>query len=222
MSAEEFTKLRGLVAKDHNGGWDEAWRTDIIPWDAGSTQPALKWLVESKAVPLPTSGNALIPGCGRGYDASYLASALGLNVLAVDISDTAVVAANEFVKANTPSNVSDKVKIVVDDFFEGSLGDGQGFDLVYDYTFFVAIRPEHRPKWGQRMDDLVKKGGYLVTLVFPIDPPVETGPPFFVRPEHYVEVLQPQSQWEKVFDQIPEKSAEHHVGRERMIVWKRL
>lgn len=90
------------------------------------------------------------------------------------------------------------------------------------HRFFVAILPERRPQWGKRMGELVKKGGFLVTLVFPIDPHVETGPPFFVRPEHYVDVLEPQSQWEKVYDKVPENSADHHVGRERMVVWKKL
>lgn len=67
----------------------------------------------------------------------------------------------------------------------------------------------------------MKNGGYLVTLVFPIDPPQDYGPPFFVRPEHYEEVLS-GSDWEKVYDKIPEKSSETHINRERMVVWKRL
>ena len=70
------------------------------------------------------------------------------------------------------------------------------------------------------MSDLVKSGGYLVTLIFPIDPPQDYGPPWFVRPEHYEEVL--GQKWEKVYDKVPEKSAPTHVNRERMIVWKKL
>lgn len=77
-----------------------------------------------------------------------------------------------------------------------------------------------RPDWGRQMASLIKPGGYLITLVYPIDPPVETGPPFFVRPEHYVEVL--GSGWEKVLDKIPERSLSHHINRERLVVWKRV
>jgi methyl halide transferase len=86
-------------------------------------------------------------------------------------------------------------------------------------SFFVAILPSMRKDWGQKIASLIKPGGYLVTLVFPIDPPQDHGPPFFVRPEHYVEVL--GDGWTKVLDKVPERSSESHVNRERMIVWKR-
>ena len=70
------------------------------------------------------------------------------------------------------------------------------------------------------MNALIKPGGYLITLVFPIDPPQEVGPPYFVRPEHYIAPL--GDGWEKVLDKIPEESSQSHVDRERIIVWKKL
>jgi hypothetical protein len=70
------------------------------------------------------------------------------------------------------------------------------------------------------MAKLVKTGGFLITLVFPIDPQVDFGPPFFVRPNHYEEVL--GSVWEKVIDEVPAISSSTHIDRERIIVWKRL
>jgi methyl halide transferase len=70
------------------------------------------------------------------------------------------------------------------------------------------------------MTKLVKPGGFLITLVFPIVPYVDYGPPFFVRPEHYEEVLGPG--WEKVIDEVPTASSPSHVDREWIIVWKRL
>ena len=57
-------------------------------------------------------------------------------------------------------------------------------------------------------------------MVFPIDPPVDYGPPWYVRPGHYAEVL--GDGWEKVCDQVPTRSAPSHVNRERMVVWKKL
>ena len=89
-------------------------------------------------------------------------------------------------------------------------------------SFFVAILPERRVEWGVEMNKLVKKGGYLITLVYPLGIPEERldGPPFRVEPSHYLEPL--GSGWEKVFDKIPEVSFEANKGRERMIVWKKL
>ena len=70
------------------------------------------------------------------------------------------------------------------------------------------------------MTKLVKPGGYLITLVFPLDPPQDIGPPFFVRPEHYIKPL--GDTWEKVLDKIPTRSSESHVKRERLVVWRKL
>lgn len=70
------------------------------------------------------------------------------------------------------------------------------------------------------MASLVNPGGYLITLVWPIEPPSDVGPPFFVRVEHYKEVL--GEAFEKVFDKTPETSLPRHVGKERIVVWKRV
>ena len=86
--------------------------------------------------------------------------------------------------------------------------------------FFVAIPPEMRKEWGSKMRDLLKPGGFLITLVFPMDPPQDYGPPFYVRPEHYVEVL--GNHWEKVYDKVPERSSETHIGREQLVVYRKL
>jgi hypothetical protein len=70
------------------------------------------------------------------------------------------------------------------------------------------------------MAKLIKPGGYLITLIYPILPYVDYGPPHYVRPEHYVEPL--GHSFVKVLDKIPEVSLESHVNGERLVVWKRL
>jgi hypothetical protein len=69
------------------------------------------------------------------------------------------------------------------------------------------------------MKALMKPGGHLVALVYPIDPESELGPPFFVRPEHYTENL--GEGWAKVLDMVPPRSLASHVGRERLVAWVR-
>lgn len=85
--------------------------------------------------------------------------------------------------------------------------------------FFVAIPPEKRAAWGKQMAKLVKPGGYLICLVYPMDPPLDYGPPHYVRPNHVLEVL--GEGWEKVVDGVPENSIEAHKGRESLLVLKR-
>jgi hypothetical protein len=75
-------------------------------------------------------------------------------------------------------------------------------------------------EWGLQMAALIKPGGYLITLVYPLDPPNDLGPPYFILPEHYLESL--GERWDKVLDKVPEVSMKTHVGRERIVVWKRI
>lgn len=77
-----------------------------------------------------------------------------------------------------------------------------------------------RQAWGKQISRLVKPGGYLITLVFPILPYTDAGPPFYVRSEHYEAIL--GHEWEKILDTIPKKTLESHVGKERMLLWKKL
>ncbi|KZT02033.1 thiol methyltransferase 1 [Laetiporus sulphureus 93-53] len=212
----EIVRLRELVAQDPGSGWDNAWKEKVTPWDAGQSQPPLRELLASRELPLPKAGRALVPGCGRGYDAILIATVLGLDTTGLDISESAVQAATALAESSSiPAGT--KISFQINDFF--TLEDQ--FDLIYDYTFFVAIPPARRPEWGRQMRDLIKPGGYLITLVFPImDQPLDVGPPFFVRPEHYVEVL--GDGWEKVLDRVPENSQETHKDKERLIVYRRL
>jgi hypothetical protein len=78
-----------------------------------------------------------------------------------------------------------------------------------------------RPDWGKQITKLAKPGGYLITLIFPIDPPQDYGPPYFVRPNHYEEVLH-SADWEKLFEEVPKNSTEPHKDREVVAVWRRL
>ena len=89
-----------------------------------------------------------------------------------------------------------------------------------NFRFFVAIPPEMRPDWGKKMQELVKRGGYLITLIFPILSFTESGPPFFVRPEHYDEAL--GEGWETVVDEVPQNSLPTHIDKERLVVRRRL
>ncbi|RPD67030.1 thiol methyltransferase 1 [Lentinus tigrinus ALCF2SS1-7] len=205
-------KIRKIIQDREQDGWDEAWQKDVTPWDAGTLQPPLKDLIESKRVPLPTTGRALVPGCGKGYDAICIAQGLGIETIGSDVSETAVQAAEEYTKS---LGVDAPVRYEVSDFFALK----EQYDLVYDYTFFVAILPSRRPEWGQKMCEIVKPGGFLITLEFPLFPYHETGPPFWVQPEHYDEVL--GDCWEKLIDEVPKISLESHVGKERIVVRRR-
>ncbi|KAG5353067.1 hypothetical protein C0989_010690 [Termitomyces sp. Mn162] len=217
MDASLVEQLRQIVKSDEPSTWDNAWLANITPWATDDVQPPLREVVESGDINFPRQGRALVPGCGMGYDAIYLASVLNLKALGMDISETAIGRAQANLASVTippPGEVS----FEVGDFFK--LKPEEKFDVIYDYTFFVAIPPQRRVEWGQQMISLIKSGGYLITLVWPIEPPSEAGPPFFVRVEHYEEVL--GESFEKVVEKVPGTSLPRHVGKERIVVWKRV
>ncbi|KIJ95291.1 hypothetical protein K443DRAFT_683129 [Laccaria amethystina LaAM-08-1] len=210
---------RHIVKENDLSTWDLAWRENVTPWDAGDVQPSLKEAVESSGIEFPREGRALVPGCGSGYDVFYFASVLGYDSLGLDGAQTAFDVANKL-RELQPASLASKTEFRIEDFFKFKVSDEERFDIVLDHTFFVAIPPYLRISWGRQMAALVKPGGYLITLVYPIDEFIESGPPYFVRPEHYLEPL--GSDFVKVLDKIPEKSSPNHVGRERLVVWRRV
>ncbi|OJJ58788.1 hypothetical protein ASPSYDRAFT_1176886 [Aspergillus sydowii CBS 593.65] len=149
--------------------------------------------------------NVLVPGCGRGYDVIALALH-GFNACGLEISGTAVSEAREFAEKElaspqacnfgetwkeNPSGIiqAGKAQFVEGDFFdEAWLGalDVEQFDVVYDYTFLCALHPSQRGQWAERMAELLKPGGLLVCLEFPMykDPGLP-GPPWGVNGVHW-------------------------------------
>ncbi|TEB29876.1 S-adenosyl-L-methionine-dependent methyltransferase [Coprinellus micaceus] len=216
---EDQKKVQQIVRPDDPLSWDNAWKQNITPWDMGGVQPSLKEVMENSRIPFPRSGKVLVPGCGTGYDVFYFAS-LGLKAMGMDISETAVEAAYK-ARYKEPQNVFDNSDFVAANFFEYSniIFPEDRFNLVYDHTFFVAIPPAKRSDWGKEMAALIKPGGYLITVVFPILPQTSTGPPYYVRPEHYDEHL--QANFEKIYSKVPTKSSPSHEGLEHVVVWLR-
>lgn len=211
---DEIKCLRQIIAEDSSGqGWETAWVSRTTPWDAGHIQPPLESLLRSGEVDFPKSGKALVPGCGKGYDPIFIASFLGLQTTGLDISPTAVTLANETLRGNPspPSNI----KFELGDFFQIK----DSFDLIYDYTFCQALPPSMRPAWGKQMSSIVKPGGYLIILAFPTTASKEVGPPYGIDEDTHSNVL--GEGWEKVIDRIPDNSSEGHVGKERLMVWRK-
>lgn len=98
------------------------------------------------------------------------------------------------------------------------------------YSFFCALPLDLRGPYGARMRELVKRGGTLITLVYPIDGPRTGGPPYSVDVWKLSDALgwseegatETDRYWKKIHDIEPKTSAPDHVGRERLVVWERI
>jgi len=216
-------RVRALLSADadsgSNRGWDDAWSEKVTPWDSGEPQPALVSFLNEESIAallIPREGQALVAGCGRGYDTLVFAER-GLSATGIDISPKAVEAANKWLESQTDRPARKNVKFEIRDFFGLDLS----VDLCYDYTFFCALNPSWRPKWAETYSRIIKPGGVLIAIVYPIKGPNAgpEGPPFNVAPEHYKDLL--SSTFDLKWEGIPPRQKDTHVGHEILQVWQR-
>ena len=194
--------------------WADMWDAGLAPgqvFDAASISPLLLSLIKLNKVP---NGRSLVPGCGRGYDVTALATK-DRYVLGLDIAETAVRAAKER-RDSLPDNeclLKSNADFQTTSFFDldGSTIENK-FDFIYDYTFLCALDPSVRPQWAQKMAELVKPQGELLTLIFPIREPDDKGPPFQVSMELYKELLEPMGFTCELLELLPPELC--HKGRD--------
>mmetsp|Transcript_57799 Transcript_57799/g.183230 ORF Transcript_57799/g.183230 Transcript_57799/m.183230 type:complete len:190 (+) Transcript_57799:68-637(+) len=182
-------------------------------FDASKPAPGLIALVESGAVDVKGK-TVLVPGCGRGYDLALFSKHGASKATGLEISETAAAAAKDWLQAAAPEAPA---SVEVEDFFQ--YAPDTPADLVYDYTFFCAIHPSLRAAWGQKMGELVRPGGELITMQFPLVEKPE-GPPYGVSREAYAEVLGPHG-FEEFYNEVPEKSHPDRGGKERVGRWRK-
>ena len=114
------------------------------------------------------------------------------------------------------------------------------YDGGYDYTFLCALPPDVRPKWAEKWTELLVSGGILLTIVFPIIPGRNHGPPWHIDQSIVTELLHKSqafsiylSKNHSIFvfaadfdlvleEKVPnELSKPDRAGKEVVMVWKK-
>ncbi|MHC4598366.1 MAG: class I SAM-dependent methyltransferase [Planctomycetota bacterium] len=159
---------------EHKGDpeyWENRYKAGDKPWDTGTPSPELAKTVEALGI----TGRALDVGCGTGTNAIWMAEQ-GLDVVAVDIAPTVIVAARE--KAEKAGVKG--LEIVEGDFFKETPYGGGGFDFVYDRGAFHHHADEpFRKAFAERVWRALKPGGHWLTLCGSTDDEGPGGPPRF-------------------------------------------
>ena len=120
----------------------------------------------------------------------------GFSVDAWDIAPTAVVEARKVV-SEAPESAAARVTVSEQDFFAANAESAGAYDLIWDCTFLCAIPKAMREAWAARQHALLKPGGTLVSLVFPVfdddHPKVMSGsgPPFALNASIVRALLEP-------------------------------
>mmetsp|Transcript_27092 Transcript_27092/g.50651 ORF Transcript_27092/g.50651 Transcript_27092/m.50651 type:complete len:232 (+) Transcript_27092:61-756(+) len=203
--------------------WNVMWNEGIevgAKFDMQSPSPALVKLEREGLLP---KGRALVPGCGRGYDVTFLAST-DRSVLGLDIADKAVDTARARAQALVDDDSVEftaqqlsQVEFSAVSFFDlPSDQDRDKFNLIYDYTFLCAMAPSLRQRWAEQMSALLLPGGELVTLIFPIcDKP--DGPPYAMSQDLVRELLEGVGLEAVFLEALPSELC--HPGRDGTGIW---
>lgn len=156
--------------------WDSRYRAGDMPWEKGQAAPPLGELLGKIEAEAWGPGPVLVPGCGYGHDVRELAGELGVPVLGVDISATAVERAREFARVGQED-------FELGDFLDPAWRAGREFSAIWEHTCFCAIDPSNRGRYAEAAAACLAEGGLLAGVFFltPFDPGEEQqGPPFGV------------------------------------------
>lgn len=193
--------------------WNDLYERKETPWDKGLPTPVLAEIAGRH--PDLFKGTVLVPGCGIGHDARWLAER-GCKVVGADIAPLAVQKARAL-------HLDAGLEFREVDLFQLPDDMRGAFDLVWEHTCLCALDPEMRLKYAEAIRETLKPGG-TVAGVFFINPemdPGETGPPFGI------EVPELEALWQGVGFEVqdawvPAVGYPGREGRERAMVLRRV
>jgi SAM-dependent methyltransferase len=153
--------------------WESRYQAGDTPWEKGLAAPPLGELLSRIEPAIWGKGPIMVPGCGYGHDVREIAK-LGVEVLGVDLSPSAITKAREF-----PAVGSESYEL--GDFLDPEWRAGRTFSAIWEHTCFCAIDPADRPRYAEAAAGCLAEGGLLAGVFFltPFDPGEESaGPPF--------------------------------------------
>ena len=186
--------------------WEERYQNQDTPWDKGEPAPGLlDWLKQNT---LNSDCRVLVPGCGRGHDASAWAKA-GFETTGIDLSNLALSDARQEYES-LPSLV-----FLPGNFLEDE--PNEPYDLIFEHTLYCAIDPARRAEYAEAVDNHLKPGGHFLAIHF-LFPLSEEGPPFGASQQ---EILDQFSPYFKLLEQWKPNCFEGRENEERMFLWSK-
>lgn len=215
------------VNNEYHSRWETMWTAEggLKPgqlFDAARSPPMLS--AQLAAGSLPAAGaHVLIPGCGRGYDVVLFVRAGAASVAGLELAPTAQAAASAYLAETLTPEEGAKAEVFSGDFFKWQHPtEGHSFDLGFDYTFLCALHPDMRADWAASWARLLRPGGHLACIAFPLDPERTTGPPWPLTVQLYKDLLLPAGFALEKEESIPaDLSHPARSGKECWLVFRR-
>jgi len=186
--------------------WEGRYQEGTARWDLGQPAPPLVHYFTQPDAPQP--GKVVVLGCGRGYDALFLAQQ-GFEVIGVDFAPSAIAAATQLAVA-----ADIDAQFIQRDIFELVPEFAQQFDYVVEHTCFCALEPALRDRYVTLAHQLLNPQGQYIGLFFTHNHP--GGPPFGIQPATIRELFSPQFQILSLAPtphSVPARQGEEHLGR---------
>ena len=163
--------MADFLTKDY---WNNRYQNEETGWDLKMASPPLQAYIDQMT---NKNQRILIPGCGSGYEAEYLAKSGFQDITVVDFAPLVVE------KMKTKMSDFQSISIICEDFFAHT---GE-YDLILEQTFFCALNPSLRSQYVQKMSELLKPSGRLVGVLFGVQFP--NNPPFGGSKEEYEQLF---------------------------------
>lgn len=184
--------------------WDQRFREDRTGWDIGAPSRPLITYIDQLRDP---SLKILIPGCGYAWEGEYLHRKGFDQVYLLDVAPFAF----ESFRERVPDFPEEH--LILEDFFqhEGT------YDLILEQTFFCSFDPALRPRYAEKMAQLLRSGGTLAGVLFTFEN--DDGPPFGGNVEEYRAQFRPWFDlhiFEEAYNSIPPR-----MGNELFMVLRR-
>ena len=198
-----------MFQEDNFQFWEDIYFDDDAGWDLSGVTPVFESIAQDL-----NPGELCIVGCGRGYDA-IMFSKRGFDVTAVDFAPSPI----RSVK-NMAIESSLNINILQEDIFSLSPKYDKKFDYVIEQTCFCAIRPERRLEYEKLVHAILKPGGELIGLWFPLDKTLEDGgPPWGTSILEIKSIF--NDGWKIKREEFQDISVDSRQGREKLIIFRK-
>mgnify|MGYP001072984526 CR=1 FL=1 len=198
-----------MFQEDNFQFWEDIYFDDDAGWDLSGVTPVFESIAQDL-----NPGELCIVGCGRGYDA-IMFSKRGFDVTAVDFAPSPI----RSVK-NMAIESSLNINILQEDIFSLSPKYDKKFDYVIEQTCFCAIRPERRLEYEKLVHAILKPGGELIGLWFPLDKTLEDGgPPWGTSILEIKSIF--NDGWKIEREEFQDISVDSRQGREKLIIFRK-
>jgi SAM-dependent methyltransferase len=189
--------------------WDLNYEQKTDGWDLGGPTLVFKRIASGTRF---APGRMVVFGAGRGYDAREF-SRRGFQVTAVDFASNAINEMQRLAEADAP------IEILQQDLFTFPNDYDAAFDYVLEYTCFCAIDPSRRHEYADVITRVLKPGGILIDLAYPLDGRKD-GPPFGFSYKELLGLFEKRG-FKLLSREKPADSIQRRKGAEELFVFQK-